>query len=204
MVDMYCPKTMFHICRQWNIEVTQFACDYENLAPQGCTQYFFGNSGAGTIESFNFNSGAGIHLANQNQMICIRREATMSKICYESTSTGNDFALTKGTAATGSIAAKGHNDPVICGYGADGKQTKGYDHVIIPQPEKTDGMAGLGTSRFCGSNLALQLTAAMGADQLPSTVCTKSLPFNVRFLSDNGELADDVSTGFKLSYTQSK
>merc|ERR1712064_164440 len=205
-----CALLSFHLAagssttRQWNIEVTQFACDYENLAPQGCQQYHFGNNGAGSIESFNFNSGAGIHLANQNHMICIRREAAMTKICYESTSTGNDFAVSVGVAAAGTVAAKGTDDPA-CGYGTIGAlNAKGYDHIIIPQPEQTDGNAGLGTSRFCGSNLALQKTAAMGAMQLPSTVCTKALPFTVRFLSDNVEHADDVSTGFKLSYTQSK
>ena len=133
-------------------------------------------------------------------MICIRREATMSKICYESTSTGNDFSVSKS-----SMAAKGDNT-ALCGYGADGKRTNGYDHVIIPQPEKeADGAAGTGTSRFCGLALALASKSAMRLDLDPATVCTKSLPFNVRFLSDNGEAEmDNGGTGFRLSYTQSK
>ena len=28
----------------------------------------------GVVESFNFNNGAGHHLADQNQAICVRRE----------------------------------------------------------------------------------------------------------------------------------
>ena len=191
--------------------MTQFSCDYENLAPQGCLQYHFGNSGAGNVESFNFNAGAGIHLANQNQMICVRREANMCKICWSPAAAG-DFSLSKGTAAvTGSMAmaAKGHNSPAFCGYGADGKGTLGYDHVIIPQPENTasPAVAGLGTSKFCGSTLAL--AAGTGtADQMeqdPATVCSKSVPFNIRFLSDNTEHNTDAnSKGFKLAYIESK
>ncbi len=30
--------------RSWSIKTTQYSCDYRNLAPQGCTQYFFGQA----------------------------------------------------------------------------------------------------------------------------------------------------------------
>ena len=56
--------------RMWSIKVTQYACDYPNLAPSGCTQYFFGNSGQGTLQSFNFDGG--VHLADQTHKFCIR------------------------------------------------------------------------------------------------------------------------------------
>ena len=46
---------------------------------QGCLQYAFGTTGTGTIQSYNFNAGNGIHLANQNVMHCIRREKNMVK-----------------------------------------------------------------------------------------------------------------------------
>merc|ERR1712012_667664 len=76
-------------------------------------------------------------------MICIRREAAMTKICYESTSTGNDFAVSVGVAAAGTVAAKGTNDPA-CGYGTIGAlNAKGYDHIIIPQPEQLMAMLAL-------------------------------------------------------------
>ena len=42
---------------------------FSNLAPTGCTQWFYGEV-EGQIQSFNFNGGQ--HLANQNQNICIR------------------------------------------------------------------------------------------------------------------------------------
>ncbi len=56
--------------RQWNIKVTQYSCDYNNLAPDGCTQYFYGNGGSGTLMTYNF--AGGVHLANQKDRFCIR------------------------------------------------------------------------------------------------------------------------------------
>ena len=52
-------------------KVTQYACDYSNLAPSGCTQYYFGSTTA-SVETYNFNGGNGQHLANQRQQICVR------------------------------------------------------------------------------------------------------------------------------------
>ena len=59
--------------RTWNVRVTQFKCDYENLAPSGCTQYYFNPEGdEGVVTTYNYNNGAGMHLAQQRQTICIR------------------------------------------------------------------------------------------------------------------------------------
>ena len=55
--------------RQWSIKVSQYSCEYSNLAPQGCTQYFFGSQSQ-TVKTFNFDGG--LHLADQNQNICVR------------------------------------------------------------------------------------------------------------------------------------
>ena len=57
--------------RSWSIKVTQYSCDYPNLAPNGCDQYFFG-SNTGAVRSFNYNAGNGYHLADQDQNICVR------------------------------------------------------------------------------------------------------------------------------------
>ncbi len=38
--------------------MSQYPCDYPNLAPSGCTQYFFGTQ-SGTIRTYNYNSGNG-------------------------------------------------------------------------------------------------------------------------------------------------
>jgi len=52
-------------------KVTQISCFSPNLPPAGCTQYFFGKQ-TGTIQSYNFG-GTNRHLANQDQVICIRK-----------------------------------------------------------------------------------------------------------------------------------
>ena len=73
----YCNMLSFGLAttatatRSWEIRVSQFECDYNNLAPQGCTQYFYG-SDSGQFQSFNYNSGSGYNLANQRQNICFR------------------------------------------------------------------------------------------------------------------------------------
>ncbi len=51
--------------------MTQYNCDYSNLAPQGCLQYFFGQT-TGTVRSFNYAGSPPFHLANQKQSICVR------------------------------------------------------------------------------------------------------------------------------------
>ena len=56
--------------KQQNVlQISQYDCDYENLAPDGCTQYFYGTS-TDKIQTYNFDGGA--HLADQDQNICMR------------------------------------------------------------------------------------------------------------------------------------
>ena len=51
------------------MQITQYDCNYDNLAPDGCTQYFWGQTND-IVKTYNFDAGA--HLANQNQNICVR------------------------------------------------------------------------------------------------------------------------------------
>ena len=52
-----------------NYQITQYDCDYENLPPDGCTQYFYGAT-TDIVQTYNFDGG--LHLADQDQNICIR------------------------------------------------------------------------------------------------------------------------------------
>ena len=52
-------------------KVTQYDCDYNNLAPDGCTQYFWGAT-SDVVRTYNFQNDPARHLADQNQNICIR------------------------------------------------------------------------------------------------------------------------------------
>lgn len=51
------------------VQVTQYSCDFPNLAPEGCTQYYFGST-LDIVQTYNYVGGQ--HLANQDQQICIR------------------------------------------------------------------------------------------------------------------------------------
>ena len=52
-------------------QVSQYSCEYTNLAPSGCAQYYFGPDAlTGPVKTFNYDGGR--HLANQNQRICVR------------------------------------------------------------------------------------------------------------------------------------
>ena len=75
--------------RSWQIKVTQYDCAFENLAPAGCTQYFFGPTSQ-SVQTYNFAGGQ--HLANQKQQICVRRERGQCKICW-TTAADTDFVV---------------------------------------------------------------------------------------------------------------
>jgi len=79
--------------RSWDITVSQIECASATLPPVGCTQWFWGN-GKYVLENYNYRStsavtsNAGIHLANQNQRICIRREKGNCVGCFATSKTG--------------------------------------------------------------------------------------------------------------------
>lgn len=70
------------VSRSWSIRVTQYDKGHDNLAPSGCTQWFYNEDAIGTFQSYNYNSNSGVHLADQNQVVCIRREEKKRRICY--------------------------------------------------------------------------------------------------------------------------
>ena len=54
----------------FTIKITQVLCSSKLKAPQGCLQYFTGTTG--TITTYNYNSGGGVLLTNQDYSICLR------------------------------------------------------------------------------------------------------------------------------------
>lgn len=189
---------------QWKVRITQYEKGYENLAPFGCTQYFWkqdsDSDGKGTIKSYNY--GGSFHLADQNQKICIRREDDKTKICY-ATASKTDFAIS-GTTLVAAPSAK-----ALCGgYVTDTGGGDYADAVIIQSLVKnTANSDTLGYSNLCGQS---GFSSVAGT---PSSVCTKAVPFVVTFKSDSWESATEILTpavtgqgsngGFKLSYEQS-
>jgi len=195
-----CNTMSFHIAdgsastnREWAIRVTQYSCDYINKAPDGCLQYFFG-AASGQVETFNFANS--LHLANQNQLICVRRESNMCKICYSATDE-TDFKIS-GMVAKGALIGKAES----CGnYKTDAMGSEGFDYIVIPMATKktTDGkFVTSNADRFCGQNLAATHMGMAG-----KTVCSKSVPFRLRFVSDGWEEKAEIGNkGFRIKYEQ--
>ena len=64
--------------------MTQIKCTDPNKAPQGCTQWLYGKSGVNSLQTFNYDNS--VHLANQKQIICVRREIGNCQICWNAAS----------------------------------------------------------------------------------------------------------------------
>ena len=56
----------------FSIKVTMVECSSKLKAPEGCTQYFTGSTG--DIMTYNYQSGSGVLLYNQDYCSCIRYE----------------------------------------------------------------------------------------------------------------------------------
>lgn len=207
-----CNKLTFHLgnyavglakvdTRNWSLKVTQISCFDPNIPPPGCTQYFYGANGVGTIQSYNYGASTPYHLAGQHQKICIRREKGFCRLCYYA-ATKTDFAISGKTATMGGFLTMKASQ--CCGYGVDGKKsTQGFDCLLLPGAEKTTGKLRT-SSRACGNVFLTKYTKTASYGKAgTSTVCTKLTPFLVEFISDNYEYtAEKGSKGFKLSYYQ--
>jgi len=206
--------------RQWEIKISYFDCDYTNLAPNGCTQYFFDKKDDWTeFKSFNYPN---YHLANQNQNICFRQEGK-EQICFSEIAAG-DFQVSArmGTykVATKSMIQVGTTSDKAgcCGYGEDGKKG-GFDCLQIPDATTSkDGLLkdaiGIAANSgvvgaFCGTaglgNLQDAKLEAAATDMLKQTICSKRTPFMVRFLTDSFEYSTEAAEqrgtkGFRLAY----
>lgn len=187
--------------RAWNIKITQYSCDYNNLAPEGCTQYFFGDkSTSGVVKTFNFDTGT--HLADQNQNICVRRERGICKICWSPTAAG-DFAVSGPTATMATMASGYAKGSLCCGYGTDAMMTFGYDCVTIPGAVKNTADMNAAPERICGRQF---VTATKGMAALAKTICSSRAPFSLRFISDHWDFAEgmmeakDPGKGARLAY----
>lgn len=192
--------------RTWSIKISQYSCDYENLAPTGCDQWHFGSGGANFVETFNYQNGrgSGKHLANQRQQICVRREAGMCRICWTA-KTANDVGVTGDTNAA-KANVKGES---CCGFGVDGMAVHdkaGGDCILIPGAENAAGM--FKPDKICGTKMGLNTGTAAGMQH--KTICSTSTPFRIEFESNNYEYAEAAIAeagpggghGFKVMYFQ--
>jgi len=202
--------------RQWNIKITQIECNSDLRAPQGCTQYFYG-SNSQEVRSYNWDNGNGLHLANQNQNVCIRRERGNCKICWYAKDVKDVDTNGNNANMVGKIGAGASGTQQCCTYQVAGDGESGYDCIEIPGAQSGTMCAQFGTAsaknanRFCGNSggLAKQKDAAAANT---ATICTKSEPFSLQFITDQFEAkneaigdvaANQPGSGFQLTFFMS-
>lgn len=170
--------------QMWRIKTSQVECGSKWAPPQGCLQYYMGNSG--TVTSFNYDGGActasGCFLNLQEYTTCFRQEPGMCGIqFYETTvSTGDAFLLTNGAA----IAI---NTKATCATG----------WVSIHADNE---MSNLAEDVYCGNFLApVRAAAEVSMAPIGGAVQSHKAPFEMRVLA----LAiQNALPGFSLDYTE--
>jgi hypothetical protein len=99
----------------WDITVSQIECSSPTNPPAGCTKFFWG-SGKYVLTNYNYRGDAavtgnlGIHLANQHERMCIRREKGNCIGCFATDAEG--FAV----SGSSEEAANYVNVAGCCGY----------------------------------------------------------------------------------------
>jgi len=202
--------------RAYDIKVLQFDCKNEMGGPTGCLQYF--TTDMGTFSSFNYGGVpepadlSGAHLANQNYNICIRRNNGKCSICYitsvtqiaDAATVASSFGLSKGQVDLKSDVGTNCATDYLEILGLETQANVAI--AITTQALATAYTSTLG--KICGMGFDAA-GAAQAANNIPTSVCTGATPFNVRFVSDAGEVADDVAVkvptghlGFSLNYVQ--
>jgi len=187
----------------FTIKVTQIECSSKRLAPSGCLQYFTGDSGTAAngdaIQTFNYNSGNGVLLANQDYSACVRANRAFCSICYYTPATITGF----GMSIPNAIVAATNVDTNCGNPGLSGTFTSGggYDHVLIPggQCDSPAGgivvVANFLNDRYCGTNLNCMTDAASAQASITGTVCTNQKPFKIGVQSDGLEYINPAAAG---------
>jgi len=157
--------TISEATRSWDITAQQIECTSITLPPNGCTQYFWG-SGIATLQSFNWRSSpsatptsfAGVHLAQQHQRFCIRRERGNCVGCFSGAAidfqvsgqplTVETYTMAGGCCGYAAQASEGLVASVAAiadnfFTGANGSSQLGWDCVIIPGAFQQGTVAGI-------------------------------------------------------------
>merc|ERR1719312_207971 len=197
----------------FTIKVTQIECGSKRLAPSGCLQYF--TQDTGEIQTFNYNSGNGVHLANQDYSACVRDNREFCAICYWTPTAAIGFGL---SVPNGDAGIEGLDTncgaPGVLPFANGG----GFDHVVIPAGQcESPTTAGavvadivFSHDRYCNTQLGCGTNAAGDAQAGGlGTVCSNQKPFKISVLTDGLEYGFPAATsengaprnqGFSLNY----
>jgi len=157
---------------RWNIRVDQIECSNLAKAPTGCTQYF--TATAGTITSYNFQTGSPNELTSQNLAICIRAGPSNCRIQYTATS-ATSFIVGAATAGA---------ETTTCDEAA----------VVIPRAIVSDPAVTKWGGFVCHETFSsTDGTTTDGA-------IVQEAPFLISYRSDSDATAS--LTGFSLDYVQ--
>lgn len=251
--------------RTWDMTISQIECNSLTLPPAGCTKYFWNAAGSATLTNYNWRTKvelAGVHLAQQHERMCIRRERGKCVGCFVATSNAN-FAVSNAKEGAGhstapygccgyasnvafAIVAIDNKGSDFNGLGTGAYGQFGWDCIIIPgaftvsnkddytvattqattslqqaigEHPTTADMAVPQGPQICGSGKGIGpgivkldssiqsttagtvLAATAGATSL--SVCTRSYPFMLEFMSDDleGQGSSTIDTEF-ISSTQ--
>ncbi|XP_059088177.1 uncharacterized protein LOC131884423 [Tigriopus californicus] len=192
-----CHVASFNLGRTsstYDIKVTQYLCGQEMGGPDGCLQYFTGNTG--TIASYNFPTQSALvplgttHLSNQCYTMCFRQEMGKCAICYQVATMGvvgvgqGSFGL----SATQEVIATGENEKDCS---SDYLMIPGArrDSPILGSPMFVVGVTPVITvfnSRICGRFFHLALVRNSRTDNTES-ICSSQKPFRISFKTDADE-----------------
>lgn len=139
--------------RTWDITISHIECTSITLPPTGCTKYFWSTTGLAILSNYNFASGTdsvnAIHLAQQHERFCVRRERGKCVGCFSAVAAGTfditmaregenkHFTAANGccgylTKTTATAPVIGAANIHLNGYGAADNGQFGWDCVIIP------------------------------------------------------------------------
>jgi len=186
------------ISREWDIRVQQFEKSSGFGGPAGCLQYFTASatsSATNVVQSFNWqttnnvvNPANAIHLANQNYKICFRPAVGMCQLCLTPTIQGTLGDSTASPAVTAVITSFGLSISATTDViDATVNSECATDYLVIPNAKNSDG-SGVTVNRLCGRWFNGETTAT--AETASPGVCTTTMPFEIRFVSDAGEVND--------------
>jgi len=197
--------------RAWKIKVTQYDAtqDQRFLAPPGCLQWNYGESG--TISNFNYKSDSSYHLSSQRYSICWRRERGKCSLCLSigvfgmsnvpsavkpSPSATSTTSWTKHAGFTDSICCAVDTPVADCG-------SSGANDFIEFQGAKEPPAGSVfkvgDGNRFCGRwfGIASPPTPApsytYSAENAGKTICTQVIPYRLRVHFSDGEVLSSTS-----------
>lgn len=168
---------------KWNVLVRQIDCGTSYAAPEGCTMFLTGSTGAWSTYGYTGTTTTE-HPQTQSYQVCIRREEGYCSIRH-TTATSTSFSLSEKANAAATTGARGATDCYL-------------DFITIPDGSLDGSSSGVASfDRYCGVFLGWTDDAATN-----QPIISKTLPFTVGVNFDSTEGASSTPFGASLKYQQ--